>query len=66
MILETKTMSSQKFKRYDKVKTPKGVIVIQSIQYDPKSDEYSYSILGPKSHFWKQSECTSVERYKKA
>nr|DAN59217.1 MAG TPA: hypothetical protein [Caudoviricetes sp.] len=58
-------MGVQKFNRYDKVQTPKGVITIQSIQYDPKKDEYSYSILGPKSHFWKQSECKLVERYSK-
>lgn len=50
---------------YDKVKTPKGVITIQSIQYDPKTDEFSYSILGPKSYFWRQKECELVERYHK-
>lgn len=65
-MMRWKIMASQKFRRYDKIKTPKGVIIIQSIQYDPKNDEYSYSILGPKSHFWRQSECELVERYKKA
>lgn len=58
-------MGVQKFNMYDKVKTPKGVITIQSIQYDPKADEFSYSILGPKSHFWRQKECELVERYHK-
>lgn len=62
--MRRKKMATQKFNRYDKIKTPKGIIKVQAIQYDQKKDEYSYSIIGPKSKFWRQDECTLVERYK--
>lgn len=58
-------MASQKYNLGDKIKTPQGVIEVQSIQYDPKKDEYAYSVLGPKSRFWRDKDCELVERRNK-